>query len=167
MHPHGKDLAKSNAGRGGFIAAAVLGAVHAAFSIYWAQGGTWLVWSLGSSLLETFEGRQWVLFPVGVVKLIAAVAPLVLAHRGRPGRRLMHAACWLGAGVLIVWGGVNAVVGNLVLAGVIRPESGYDHPGMVGHAYLWDPLFLAWGVAVALGMFHSQRRVHGQVSSPR
>jgi hypothetical protein len=26
MHPHGRDLAKSNAGRGGFIAAAVLGA---------------------------------------------------------------------------------------------------------------------------------------------
>ena len=57
MHPHGKDLAKSNAGRGGFIAAAVLGAVHAAFSIYWAQGGTWLVWSLGSSLSAVTANR--------------------------------------------------------------------------------------------------------------
>lgn len=160
MHPQSSGLTNGDAGRGSFIAAAVLGTIHAVFSIYWAAGGTWLVWSLGSSLLATFEGREWFLFPVGVVKLIAAASPLLLARWGWPGRRTTRAACWLGAGVLIIWGGVNAVVGNLVLAGVIQPEAGYDRPGMVGHAYLWDPLFLAWGVAVALGMFRSQRRVH-------
>ncbi len=29
---------------------------------------------------------------------------------------------------------------------------------MIGHAYLWDPLFLAWGVALAIGLFASRGR---------
>lgn len=49
-------------------------------------------------------------------------------------------------------------MGNLVLAGVIRPESGFDRAGMIGHAYLWDPLFLAWGAALALGLIASRGR---------
>lgn len=40
----------------------------------------------------------------------------------------------------MIWGGLNTAVGNLVLAGVIQPDSGFDRPGMIGHAYLWDPL---------------------------
>ena len=59
---------------------------------------------------------------------------------------------WVGAAVLIVWGGLNTVVGNLVLTGVIRPGSGYDRAGMIGHAWLWDPLFLAWGIALVMGL---------------
>lgn len=57
----------------------------------------------------------------------------------------------------MIWGGLNTAVGNLVLAGVIRPESGFDQPGMIGHAYLWDPLFLVWGVAVTIGLLASRR----------
>ena len=145
------------AGFGGLVPAAAFGTIHAAFSIYWSMGGTWLVWSLGSSLLARFAGLEWVLAPIGLAKLIAAVAPLVLARRGWPVRRLTRSACWLGALILIIWGGVNTVVGNLVLSSVIRPQSGYDRPGMIGHAYLWDPLFLAWGGALAAGLLASRR----------
>lgn len=136
--------------------AAVFGAVHAGFSLYWAVGGSWLIWSLGTSLLSTFEGREWILFPVGIVKLLAAVAPLVLAQWGWPGRRFTRAVCWVGAVILIVWGGLNTVVGNLVLSGVITPTSGFDRPGMIGHAWLWDPMFLAWGVALCVGLVASR-----------
>jgi len=43
------------------------------------------------------------------------------------GRRV----CWLGASAMILWGGVNTVVGNLVLGGAIRPDGGYDRAGMI------------------------------------
>ncbi len=145
---------------GGLVAAAALGMVHAAFSLYWAVGGTVLVWSLGDDLVESFRGREWLLAPIGVVKLIGAVAPLTLARWGWPASIGTRSACWLGALVLVVWGGLNTIVGNLVLAGVIRPENGFDRSGMIGHAYLWDPLFLVWGVALAMGLAASRRRAN-------
>jgi AcrR family transcriptional regulator len=40
---------------GGFVAASALGVIHAASSLYWAAGGTLLVWSLGSDLVESFR----------------------------------------------------------------------------------------------------------------
>lgn len=65
---------------GALVTASVLGATHAAFSFYWASGGTLLVWSLGTDLVDSFSGREWLLAPIGAVKLIAALAPLVLAR---------------------------------------------------------------------------------------
>lgn len=152
------DIATGLAVPAGLVLAAVFGAIHAGFSIYWSMGGTWLVWSLGSNLQASFQGWEWILAPIGLAKLIAALAPMVLARRDWPVRQLTRSACWLGALVLIGWGGVNTVVGNLVLAAVIQPQSGYDRPGMIGHAYLWDPLFLAWGVALVIGLLASRNR---------
>jgi hypothetical protein len=57
----------------------------------------------------------------------------------------------------VAWGGLNTVTANLVLAGVIRPDGGFDRPGMVGHAYLWDPLFLLWGAALVVALRVSRR----------
>ncbi len=68
---------------GALVTASVLGATHAAFSFYWATGGTLLVWSLGTDLVDSFTGREWLLAPIGAVKLIAALAALVLARAGR------------------------------------------------------------------------------------
>lgn len=140
------------------IAASVFGGIHAAFSLYWAAGGEVLAWSLGTDLLGRFRGREWLLAPIGTIKLAAALAPLMLARAGWPLRRLTRSACWAGAIVLVGWGGVNTVVTQLVLAGTIGPESGFDRAGMVGHAYLWDPLFLAWGAALAMGLIASRKR---------
>lgn len=145
---------------GGFAAASALGGIHAGFSIYWATGGTILTWSLGSDVVASFQGREWLLAPIGAIKLLAAVAPLALAFWDWPARRVVRSICWLGAVVLIVWGGVNTVVANLVLVGAIEPESGFDRPGMIGHAWLWDPLFLAWGAALAISLVASRSRAH-------
>ncbi|MGB5952209.1 MAG: DUF3995 domain-containing protein [Ornithinimicrobium sp.] len=98
---------------------------------------------MGTDQADTFRGREWLLAPVGMVKLAAAIAPLMLAWSGWLARSIVRGVCWLGAVVLTVWGGLNAVVANLVLAGVIRPEGRFDRPGMIGHALIWDPLFLA------------------------
>ncbi len=43
-------------------------------------------------------------------------------------------------------------MGNLVLAGAVAPDGGYDRAGQVGHAWLWDPLFLVWGIALVVGL---------------
>lgn len=108
--------------------------------------------------MESFRAREWLLAPIGALKLTAAMTPLALERSGWPARRLARCACWLGAFLLIGWGGLNAAVGNLVLVDVIRPESGFYRPGMIGHAYLWDPLFLAWGVALMFGLLVSTGR---------
>ncbi len=142
--------------------AAVSGAVHAGFSLYWASGGTWLLDTLGARIVTAFAGLEWVLYPLGLVKLVGAVAPLWLYRRGRPARRFWRLVCWLGAALLVVWGGVNAVVGNLVIGGVITSTDGFDRAGMIGHAYLWDPLFLAWGIALVAGLITSR----GDTSAP-
>ncbi|MEO7421808.1 MAG: DUF3995 domain-containing protein [Ornithinibacter sp.] len=139
--------------------AAVLGILHAAVSLYWAAGGTALLWSLGTALVERFAGREWLLVPIGLAKLGAALAPLMLARCGWPARRVTRAVCWLGAACLVVWGGLNTVVGQLVLSGVIDPHGGYDRPGMIGHALLWDPLFLFWGAALVVGLSVSRSGV--------
>lgn len=139
------------------VVAAVLGVAHAGFSLYWAAGGTVLLWSLGSGLVERFAGREWLLVPIGVLKVLAAIAPLALDRSGWPARRVTRAVCWLGAVGLMVWGGLNTLVGHVVLSKVIRPDGGFDRPGMIGHAWLWDPLFLCWGVALAVGLLASRR----------
>lgn len=145
--------------RVGLVVAAVLGVVHAGFSLYWAAGGSALLWSLGSDLVNSFTGREWLLAPIGIAKLIGALAPLVLAGRGWPARRLTRSVSWLGAAGLVVWGGVNTVVALVVLAGGIEPQGGYDRLGMIGHAYLWDPLFLCWGFALVVGLVVGRRDV--------
>ncbi|GAA1919111.1 DUF3995 domain-containing protein [Nocardioides hwasunensis] len=139
-------------GRAPLLLAGLLGTVHAAFSLYWGVGGGWLVETLGRRMVDAFAGWEWLLLPIGVVKLVAAWVPLVAARQGWPLRWFTRTACWLGAVVLVLWGGLNTVVGNLVLIGLIVPDGGYDRAGMIGHAFLWDPLFLAWGVVLAAGL---------------
>ena len=57
-----------------------------------------------------------------------------------------------------MWGGLNTIVGNLVLAGAIVPEGGFDRTGMIGHAFLWDPLFAVWGLALAVALARRRGR---------
>jgi len=142
----------------GLVVAAVAGLLHAAVSAYWAAGGDWLLATLGTAIVERFADVRWVLWVVAAVKVAAALGPLVLHRLGWPLRVLTRGACWAGAAVLVVWGGLNTVVGSLVLGGVIRPEGGYDRPGMLGHAFLWDPLFLVWGLSLAAGLLRSRAR---------
>ncbi len=108
-------------------------------------------------IAEQFDGRLWLLAPVGLVKIAAGLGPWLLARLGRPLRALSRAICWLGAAVLIGWGCLSAIVAHLVLAGVVSPEGGYDRASMLGHARLWDPWFVAWGAAVVIGLRRSRR----------
>lgn len=153
MRHHGRP--RDGRGRGALPAlalAAAVGLVHAAFSLYWALGGSWLLETLGVRVVQTFADMRWVLLPVAAVKGGFALLPLWWHTRSWPLARLSRGVSWVGAAILILWGGSNTVVAHLVLGGVITPDGGVDRPGMLGHAWLWDPLFLLWGAALAVGL---------------
>lgn len=145
------------------VVGAVVGVVHGLFSLYWAFGGDWLISTLGDRIVDVFAGRRWLLFPVTVIKVGFAMLPLVLLARGWPLRRLSRLVCWLGTVGFVLWGGINTVTGNLVLSGLLRPAAGYDRPGMVGHAWLWDPLFLIWGITVTIGLLSTRGNTNTQL----
>lgn len=135
-------------------AAAAAGVVHTGFSLYWALGGRWLLPTVGEwavdAVREAPVGSALLLLAVAAVKGAVALIPLL---RPRPRRRrLWRGAWWLAAVVLAGYGAVNSVAAWLVLAGAIRPEGGYEREAMIGHAYLWDPLFMVWGLLLAAGL---------------
>lgn len=133
--------------------AACLGCVHAGFSLYWAAGGTWLLETIGQwAVRAAAEGGPLVtgvLAGIGVLKLVVALAPALVERFGTSGlRRPVRGLSWVAALGLTAYGGVNTLVAALVLFGVIRTDDGYDRQAMIGHALLWDPLFLAWGLSL-------------------
>ncbi len=142
-----------------FTVAAAIGTVHAAASLYWALGGTALVGTVGAWALawrrESPMTVGLVLGAIAAAKLGGAWVPWVAARRHRlhgPLRLL----CWTGAALLIGYGLSNTVVANVALTGVLGPVD--DLVAMRGHAWLWDPLFLAWGLALAVGLGQTRRR---------
>ena len=141
--------------------ACIAGTVHAGFSLYWALGGQWLLatvgqWAVQLSVEAPLEAGLW-LGVVAVVKLLAATIPVAVAHGRMPRQRFWRAVSWAGGLLLVVYGGVNTLVSGAVLGGVVRPAGGYDLNAMIGHAWLWDPLFFLWGIALLLSLWYSRR----------
>jgi len=136
--------------------AALAGGVHAAFSLYWALGGRALIDTVGPWAVTLADTRPVVaglgLTVVGVVKLAAAAVPLLLASGRLPKPGIWRKLCQAGAWLLVLYGGLNIAVAWLVLGGVVTSSGGYDRNAMLGHAALWDPLFLLWGVLLLLGL---------------
>ena len=147
-------------------AAAVIGVAHGAVSLYWGAGGNALVTTLGDRVVTAFEGLRWILIPVALLKIGFALLPLTQHAWGRAAR-LIRPFCWLGASVLVIWGGVNTLIGNLVLSGIINPDGGYDRSAMISHAWLWDPMFLSWGLFLAAGLLLTSRIQSGRASGTR
>jgi Protein of unknown function (DUF3995) len=144
-------------GRHLLLGAAAAGLVHAAFSLYWALGGRWLLGTVGQWAVDLSRDRPvaagTALTVIAGLKAAGALLP-VLATGGRVRwPRLWRRLAWPGSVLLAGYGGVNAIVANLVLAGGIQPDGGYDRPAMIGHALLWDPLFLIWGLLLAAGLY--------------
>ena len=136
--------------------AAVAGTLHGLASLSWALGSRWLLGTVGRWALDLAAARPVLaglgLGAIGLAKLVAAVVPVLVAYGRMPWPRLWRAVSWVGGLGLVLYGGLNTVVAQLVLAGAIRPEGGYDPVAMAGHAWLWDPLFLLWGGALVLSL---------------
>lgn len=143
------------------VAAAAVGLVHAGFTVYWAAGGRWLLPTVGAWTVRLADERPVtttvVLGLVALAKISGSVVP-VLVEVGRIGwRHFWRVLEWAGAVVLIGYGLVNVVVAWAVLAGLITAEGGYDRAAELGHAALWDPLFLLWGLLLAVGLRRTRR----------
>jgi hypothetical protein len=84
--------------------------------------------------------------------MAGALIPALSEARVLPGRRLWRWVASIGAAGLIAYGLLNVIVAWSVLTGLITTGTGYDAPAEFGHAALWDPLFLLWGLLLAGGL---------------
>jgi hypothetical protein len=138
----------------------VLAALYAGVSAYWGAGGTALLDTIGGTLER--EGRAhsagllavvWltVLLKLagGGIGLVAVSQPRWLSSRWR---RVVGRLAWLGAVVLVLYGGVLTLTGLLVQAGIVHASAHADHKALRWHAFLWDPWFLVWGLLLAAAL---------------
>lgn len=157
---------RSNA-RAAATVAAVLGLGHAAWSAYWAAGGTALLDTIGGDIERWGRERQpsvvVVLWGIAAVKaLVALAAPVVIFEpRFLPpwtAERVPRILSWIAAITLIIYGGLLTGVGLLVQSDLLEAGPDADQRGLVWHTYLWDPWFLLWGLAFIVGLGLTRRR---------
>lgn len=167
---HGDDSADSNDGADRndgtdrahpwFVAAAVAGVAHALPSLYWALGGTALVSTLGGWAADWQREAPMqvmvLLLVIFAVKLAGAFVPLANERGLLPAPRLWRGLSWAGAGLLMAYGAVNVTAAVAALTGIVPPGPTMDTAALVGHAFLWDPLFLLWGLLLAMGLWRSR-----------
>jgi hypothetical protein len=119
--------------------------------MYWALGGRFLLATVGRSLVDQHNGDHSAvtaaLWAAIVIKLIAAVVPLIVIRRRT---RTVRIAAWAEAAILTVYGLVLTCAGLLVQTGVISAPPRADTTALAWHAYLWDPWFLVWGLLVVM-----------------
>lgn len=151
----GDDLINPPSRGTGFVVAAVAGLLHAGSSVYWGLGGDALLETVGA-IADQFSGQRWMLVMIGLIKGVVALLPLALFARRRPIPGLLRGGMWAGGAVLVFWGAANTATSALLAAGVIPRSESYDRTATLGHALLWDPLFLAWGLALATGLWVSR-----------
>lgn len=165
----GGDMTSSPQAHRLFLAAAVAGVAHAVPSLYWALGGTALVSTLGQwagDWQRESPGEVAVLLSlIFLAKLAGALLPLINERGLLPFPRVWRGLFWCAAAVLVAYGALNAFAALAALGGIIGTAETMDAAALVGHAFLWDPLFLLWGLLLAAALASS--RVHRSVVARR
>lgn len=145
-------------------AAAIVAFAYALMSLYWALGGHALISTTGG-YVEQFARRGGALpVLVALVVTLAKVAGGLLALAlVRPWGRVVPRG-WLlivsagASAVLVVYGGLNVLLGALVLSGVIHPAGSAGRTALRWHVGVWDLWFLVWGILLALATVGYWRR---------
>ena len=141
--------------RAAFAGTILFGGAHALASLSWGLGSTALLGTIGAGAVELREEAPWwvfaMLIAVGVAKLAGVAVPIANARGRLPRPRLWRTLSWIGAVGLIAYGSGYAVIAHLALSGMFGTPD--DRPGLVGHAYLWDPLFALWGLCLATALW--------------
>jgi len=145
-------------------AAAIVAFAYALMSLYWALGGHALLSTIGG-YVEHFARRggalpMLVAFAATAAKLAGGLLALALV---RPwGRAVPRGWLLIGSAgasmLLVVYGGLNVLLGALVLSGVIHPAAGEDRAALRWHVGVWDLWFLVWGILMALATVGYRRR---------
>jgi hypothetical protein len=153
-------------------AAAIVAFAYALMSLYWALGGHALVTTIGG-YVEQFARRGGALpVLISLAATLAKVAGGLLALAlVRPWGRMVPRG-WLLSGsagasaLLVVYGGLNVLLGALVLLGVIHPTGSADRTALRWHVGVWDLWFLVWGILLALAIGAGRRHELGVMGQP-
>jgi hypothetical protein len=145
-------------------AAAIVAFAYALMSLYWALGGHALISTIGG-YVEQFA-RQGGALPVlaALAATLAKVAGGLLALAlvrpwGRVvARRLLLTGSAGVSALLVLYGGLNVLLGALVLSGVLHPAGSVDRTALGWHVGVWDLWFLVWGILLALATVGYGRR---------
>jgi hypothetical protein len=144
--------------------AAIVAFAYAFVSLYWALGGHGLVSTVGG-YVERFA-RQGGAAPVLVAGAVTAAKvlggllalALIRPWGGVVPRRWLLTIAVAASAVLVLYGGLNVVVGALVLSGGIHPSGSVDRNALRWHVELWDLWFLVWGLLLAVASEGYRRR---------
>ena len=172
MNPNGQvriTQGRNRAGTAAALAACAVGLAYAGVSAYWASGGTWLLSTVGASLVR--PGDQDPVAVVGVwtavvLKLLAALVPLVVVRaifEGGWARRATVLA-WVETAVLVVYGFTWSATEILIEIFSSPPAS--ERRAYAWHAYLWDPWFLLWGLLAAAALLRHRTGAHARSHRP-
>ncbi len=144
-------------------AAAAVGVVYAGVSAYWAAGGTALLDTVGGTLEHQARAGAAGLLAIGwltvALKLAASAIGILAATPSRwSGTRqsLARRMAWVAATLLVLYGGILTIVGQLVEADIIHRSAAANAKALCWHAFLWDPWFLLWGILLAAALLLSR-----------
>jgi Protein of unknown function (DUF3995) len=148
--------------------AAGLGVLFAAVSAYWALGGSWLLDTVGGSLAKAGRRRDAGLIAVVwltvALKLVATALGPAVVYRWPATPWVVPAPAWViptlawtAAVILTGYGAVLTFVGLLLQTGVLSIPADADQHALRWHAYLWDPWFLVWGLALTTALVQYRR----------
>ncbi|MEJ7635329.1 DUF3995 domain-containing protein [Aeromicrobium sp.] len=139
------------------LATTVLGLAHAAVSLWWALGGTWLLGTVGGQIEEWGRagspGLRLLLLVVVAVKVTAVALTWLAVLRGGRIERIL---AWTAGAVLTAYGGMFTFVGVLVVSDVVSAPAEADLYALKWHALFWDPWFLLWGLCTLAAMWLSR-----------
>ena len=155
-----KPVNAARAGAPSLLVAMTVGLIHAGFSYYWGSGGSFLLSTVSERATSMFEGNEAWLYPIAIAKTVFALLPfLYLLMRRRLAKARIVLA--LGGIALLIWGGINTVTANLNFFGVINSGADATRSELVGHAFVWDPLFFIWGMAVTVFLVSTRQLKSG------
>jgi Protein of unknown function (DUF3995) len=136
-------------------AAGIVAFAYALMSLYWGLGGHALLSTIGGYVEQFARGGGalpvLVVLAAAAAKVLGGLLALALARpwgRVVPRRWLLIGSA--GASVLLVaYGGLNVLLGALVLSGVIHPTGRIDRTALRWHVEVWDLWLLVWGILLA------------------
>jgi hypothetical protein len=141
----------------------VVAFAFAGVSLAWALGSTVGLDTLGGSIERMARAGEPALFVANTVALVlkALGGVLALALVQPWGRRLprrpLLALGWLGAGVLVLYGGLQTTSIVLVATEVLVLEEPLSERALLWRMFLWEPWFLVWGLFLAGATLRCQR----------
>lgn len=87
-----------------------------------------------------------------LAKAAGALLPLANERGLLPFPRVWRTLFWCAAALLMTYGAVNTIAALAALGSFVGSADTMDTAALVGHAFLWDPLFLIWGLFLALAL---------------